>query len=76
MASAGDADAQRRVGADLAVEMALAVRDRVQGWQLAVPFGRVEAAERFLAGLRAAVPEAGATPAAAAAAAAKNGGAS
>ena len=76
MASAGDADAQRRVGADLAVEMALAVRDRVQGWQLAVPFGRVEAAERFLAGLRAAVPEAGATPAAAAAATAKNGGAS
>jgi homocysteine S-methyltransferase len=59
MAAAGDADAQRAVGADLAVEMALAVRERVRGWQLAVPFGRVEAAERFLKGLREVVPTAG-----------------
>ncbi len=29
--------------------MALAVADRVRGWQLSLPFGRVEAAERFLA---------------------------
>ena len=59
LAAAGDAESQRRVGGDLAVEMALAVRDRVQGWQVSLPFGRVEAGERFLAGLRAVVPEAG-----------------
>jgi homocysteine S-methyltransferase len=64
MAAAGDADGQRAAGADLAIEMALAVRERVRGWQLAVPFGRVEAAERFLAGLRTVVPDAGRTPAA------------
>ena len=57
--AAGDADSQRRVGNDLAVEMALAVADRVRGWQLSLPFGRVEAAERFLAPLRAVHPTTG-----------------
>lgn len=59
LSAAGDAESQRRVGNDLAVEMALAVADRVRGWQLSLPFGRVEAAERFLAPLRAAHPTAG-----------------
>ena len=47
LSAAGDADSQRRVGNDLAVEMALAVADRVRGWQLSLPFGRVEAAVLF-----------------------------
>ena len=59
LGAAGDADGQRRVGNDLAVEMALAVADRVRGWQLSLPFGRVEAAERFLGPLRAVHPTAG-----------------
>ncbi|MFO0933878.1 MAG: bifunctional homocysteine S-methyltransferase/methylenetetrahydrofolate reductase [Planctomycetota bacterium] len=59
LSAAGDAESQRRVGNDLAVEMALAVADRVRGWQLSLPFGRVDAAERFLAPLRAVHPTAG-----------------
>lgn len=59
LARAGDAQAQRRVGNEIAVEMALAVAPRVRGWQLSVPFGRVEAAERFLEPLRREHPTAG-----------------
>jgi homocysteine S-methyltransferase len=58
LAAAGDADAQRRVGGDLAVEMAVAVSSRVRGWQVSAPFGRVDSAERVIAGIRAAVPDA------------------
>jgi methionine synthase / methylenetetrahydrofolate reductase(NADPH) len=58
LAAAGDAESQRRVGNDLAIEMAAAVASRVAGWQVSAPFGRVEAAERVVAGIRAAVPDA------------------
>ena len=63
LAAAGDADAQRRVGSEIAVEMALRIKDRVAGYQVSLPFGRVDAAERFLAGLRLAIPHAGRPPA-------------
>ena len=59
LSEAGDSDAQRRVGSDIAVEMALAIRDRVRGYQVSLPFGRVDAAERFLAGIRTTIPHAG-----------------
>lgn len=59
LSAVADAEGQRRVGNDIAVEMAVAVKDRVAGWQVSLPFGRVEAAEKFLAGLRAVVPQAG-----------------
>ena len=59
MAAAGDAEGQRRAGADLAVEMALAVADRARGFALSLPFGRVEAAERFVGAVRAALPDVG-----------------
>lgn len=49
LAAVPDADGQRSVGAAIAVEMAERIRERVQGFQLSLPFGRVEAAERFLA---------------------------
>ncbi len=62
LAAAGDADAQRRVGGEIAVEMALLIRERVRGYQVSLPFGRVEAAERFLEGVRRAIPEAGRSP--------------
>jgi homocysteine S-methyltransferase len=52
LADAKDADEQRRVGSEIAVELAVAVRERVQGYQVSLPFGRVEAAERFLGSLR------------------------
>jgi len=56
LAAVPDADGQRRVGAEIAVEMAERIRDRVQGFQLSLPFGRVEAAERFLAAIGARPP--------------------
>jgi homocysteine S-methyltransferase len=56
MVAAGDAEAQRRAGAEIAAEMARAVRDRVRGYQLSLPFGRLDAAERFVAALRDFVP--------------------
>jgi len=59
LSAAGDSDAQRRVGSDIAVEMALAIRERVRGYQVSLPFGRVDAAERFLAGIRTTIPHAG-----------------
>ena len=34
----------------------LVIRGRVQGYQLSLPFGRVEAAERFLEALRGFLP--------------------
>ena len=58
LVAAGDADAQRRVGGEIAVEMALRIRDRVRGYQVSLPFGRVEAAERFLTALRREIPHA------------------
>jgi len=41
MAAAGGKDDQRRVGLEIAVEMIEAVRDRVEGIQVSIPFGRV-----------------------------------
>ncbi len=41
MAAAGDAEAQRRTGLEIAVEMIHAVNDRVEGIQVSVPFGKV-----------------------------------
>jgi homocysteine S-methyltransferase len=58
IAAAGDAESQRKVGADIAAEMAAAVRDRVAGYQLSLPFGRVDAAERFRRALEEIVPAA------------------
>lgn len=58
LVAAGDSDAQRRVGGEIAVEMALRIRDRVRGYQVSLPFGRVEAAERFLTALRREIPHA------------------
>jgi methionine synthase I (cobalamin-dependent)/5,10-methylenetetrahydrofolate reductase len=56
LAAHADVESQRRVGAEVAAEMAHAVRDRVQGFQVSLPFGRVEAAASFLAALREAAP--------------------
>ncbi len=52
MAAAGDAEAQRRAGLDIALEMVAAVRDRVQGIQVSVPFGRVEGVRELLEAVR------------------------
>ncbi|MFV1959575.1 MAG: methylenetetrahydrofolate reductase, partial [Planctomycetota bacterium] len=41
MAAAGDAADQRRTGVAIAREMIEAVRDRVEGYQVSIPFGRV-----------------------------------
>jgi len=53
MAAAGDADGQRRVGMEIAVEMVQAVGDRVEGVQVSIPFGRVAIVEELLAAVRA-----------------------
>lgn len=53
MAAAGDAERQRRTGLDIALETVAAVRDRVQGVQVSVPFGRVEAVRELLEAVRA-----------------------
>jgi methionine synthase / methylenetetrahydrofolate reductase(NADPH) len=62
LAAFPDVESQRKVGADLAVEMAEAVRDRVQGFQVSLPFGRVEAAASFLAAMRGVSPPASPSP--------------
>ena len=56
LAAVLDAEGQKKVGADIAAEMAEATKDRVQGWALSLPFGRVEAAERFTAALASFLP--------------------
>src|SRR5436190_2663922 len=56
LAAVSDAEGQRKVGADIAAEMAEAIKDRVQGYALSLPFGRVEAAERFVADLESFLP--------------------
>jgi methionine synthase I (cobalamin-dependent)/5,10-methylenetetrahydrofolate reductase len=56
LAAVSDAEGQRRVGADIAAEMAEAAKDRVQGYALSLPFGRVDAAERFTAALASFLP--------------------
>jgi homocysteine S-methyltransferase len=53
MAKAGDAESQRRVGLDIALEMVAAVRDRVEGIQVSVPFGRVEGVRELIQAVRA-----------------------
>ena len=52
LAQAPDAASQRQVGLDIAVEMTEAVRDRVEGIQVSVPFGRIEVVEQLLAAVR------------------------
>jgi homocysteine S-methyltransferase len=47
IAAGVDAESQRRIGGEVAAEMAEAVRGRVQGFQLSLPFGRIEVAEQF-----------------------------
>jgi homocysteine S-methyltransferase len=51
MAKAGDAEAQRREGMRIAVEMIHAVKDRVEGIQVSIPFGRVAVVQELLAAL-------------------------
>jgi 5,10-methylenetetrahydrofolate reductase len=53
MAAAGDAESQRQVGLEVAVEMIEAVRDRVEGVQVSVPFGRVAIVRDLLDAVRA-----------------------
>jgi homocysteine S-methyltransferase len=53
MAAAGDAEAQRRTGLDIAREMVAAVRDRVEGVQVSVPFGRVESVRELIEAVKA-----------------------
>jgi homocysteine S-methyltransferase len=53
MAAAGDAEGQRRVGLDVALEMITAVRDRVEGLQVSVPLGRVAIVRELLEAVRA-----------------------
>ncbi len=52
MADAGDAEKQRRVGVEIAVEMIEAVRDRVEGIQVSIPFGRVAVVRELLDAVR------------------------
>jgi homocysteine S-methyltransferase len=52
MAAAGDAESQRKVGLEVAVEMIEAVRDRVQGVQVSIPFGRVAIVRDLLDAVR------------------------
>jgi homocysteine S-methyltransferase len=59
LAAAPDAESQRRVGEEIAVEMAEAIRHRVDGFQVSLPFGRVEAGERFAAAARRFWPDLG-----------------
>jgi len=48
MAAAGNKQAQRETGMQIAVEMVQAVRDRVEGIQVSIPFGRVEVVGELL----------------------------
>jgi homocysteine S-methyltransferase len=62
LAAAPDAEGQRRVGEEVAAETAEAIRHRVDGFQVSLPFGRVEAAERFAAAARRFWPDLGRAP--------------
>jgi homocysteine S-methyltransferase len=53
MAAAGDKESQRRTGVEIAVEMIEAVRDRLQGLQVSIPFGRVQVVGELLDAVRA-----------------------
>ncbi len=48
MAEADGAEAERRAGEDVAIEVMTAVRDRIQGVQVAAPFNRAQSAIRVL----------------------------
>ncbi len=48
MAAAGDKESQRAMGIEIAVEMIEAVRDRLQGIQVSIPFGRVSVVKELL----------------------------
>ncbi len=52
MAAAGDAAAERRVGLEIAIEMIEAVKGRVDGIQVSVPFGRVEVVGELVGAVR------------------------
>jgi len=52
MAEAGDAVAQRRTGLAIAVETIRALRGRVQGFQVSLPFGRVDVVPELVAAAR------------------------
>ncbi len=53
MAAAGDKESQRSTGIEIAVEMIEAVRDRVEGIQVSIPFGRVAVVKELLDAVRA-----------------------
>ncbi len=48
MAEAGDPESERKVGEDIAIEILMEVRDRIQGVQVSAPFNRVEPAVEVL----------------------------
>jgi homocysteine S-methyltransferase len=48
MASVSSKEDQRRMGIDIAIEMIEAVRDRVEGIQVSIPFGRVEVVKELM----------------------------
>lgn len=48
MASVPDKEGQRRMGIEIAIEMIEAVRDRVEGIQVSIPFGRVEVVKELM----------------------------
>ena len=52
MASAGGKDSQRAMGVQMAIEMIEAVRDRVEGIQVSIPFGRVAVVGELLDAVR------------------------
>jgi len=52
MAAAHGAEAQRQTGLDIAVEMIEAVKDRVEGIQVSIPFGRVQVVRDLIAAIR------------------------
>ena len=56
LAGFADAESQRKVGAEIAAEMAERVFSRVRGYQVSLPFGRVEVAEKFVEAMRSFVP--------------------
>jgi homocysteine S-methyltransferase len=48
MAAAGDAESQAKTGLEIAAEMIRAVRDRVEGIQVSIPFGRIQVLKSLL----------------------------
>ena len=52
MAAAGDKDAQREMGVQIAIEMIEAVGDRLEGIQVSIPFGRVAVVGELLDAVR------------------------